>query len=570
MSTLPALNAISTAVNQGVLKQAFEDFLAGVKQIPGSGVAETTLTLASDAVTPSGGSGGIFTIDTEAAAASDNLATITMTNFPDGSCLIIRPASSARLVVVKHAGGGSGQILLRTAGDFTLGDTTHWLCLKRTGTSWQELWRLPSPAAVAIDTKTTTYALTAADCGKVIDATTGTWTLTLLALASAGVGFPVTVRNSGTGVITLDGNASETIDGATTLTLNPGDAISLSSEVGGWKSVVRTLGAGADIQGGIINGTLTASVSGNILTFALKTKSGGDPSASDSVYVIFRHGTITNGGYNVRRVTAALSWSLSAGSTVGFTSSMTGRIYAGLLDNSGTVEGFAYHPLSGLSLKAIDESALLSTTAEGGAGAADSAQVLYSTTARTGVPVRLLGYVEIQTGATAGNWSNSPTKIQTLGPGLPRTGTIMQPASASDSATATGATAMPFDNTIPQNTEGDQYLSLTLTPSSALNLLDIEHSGQYEAVGGAAFISVALYQDSTANALAAEAMHHTANAANYRHTLIHRMLAGTASSTTLKIRAGANANSVRFNGASGAGLFGGVGYSWLKATEIFA
>lgn len=239
MSTLPALNAISSAANQGVLKQALEDLLAGVKQLPGSGIAETTLTLASDAVTPPGGSGGIFTIDTEAAAASDNLATIALTNFPDGSVLIVRPASSARLVVVKHAAGGSGQILLRTGGDFTLGDTTHWLCLKRTGTSWQELWRMPALVWGAIDTKTGSYTLTAADRGKVIDATSGTWTLALLAVATAGIGFHVAIRNSGTGVITLDGNASETIDGATTLKLNPGHEIILVCDGTGWKSVSR-------------------------------------------------------------------------------------------------------------------------------------------------------------------------------------------------------------------------------------------------------------------------------------------------------------------------------------------
>lgn len=239
MSTLPALNAISTAANQGVLKQALEDFLAGVKQLPGSGIAETTLTLASDAVTPPGGSGGIFTIDTEAAAASDNLATIALTNFPDGSCLIIRPASSARLVVVKHAGGGSGQILLRTSGDFTLGDTTHWLCLKRTGTSWQEQWRMPALLWWAVDTKTGTYTVLAADRGKIIDATNGTWTLTFLAVATAGIGFHLSIRNSGTGVITLDGNASETIDGATTLKLNPGHEIILVCDGAGWKSTSR-------------------------------------------------------------------------------------------------------------------------------------------------------------------------------------------------------------------------------------------------------------------------------------------------------------------------------------------
>lgn len=239
MSTLPALNVISTAANEGVLKQAFEDFLAAVKQIPGAGITETTLTIASGAVTPPSGGGGIYTIDTEAAAASDDLTTITLTNIPDGSCLIIRPASSARLVVAKHAGGGSGQMLLRTSGDCTLGDTTHWLCLKRTGTSWQELWRMPALPWVAIDTKTGSYTVTAADRNKVLDATSGTWTLTLLAVATAGIGFLLTVRNSGTGVITLDGNASETIDGATTFKLNPGHEIQIVCDGTGWKSVAR-------------------------------------------------------------------------------------------------------------------------------------------------------------------------------------------------------------------------------------------------------------------------------------------------------------------------------------------
>lgn len=239
MSTLPALNAISSASNQGIAAQAFEDFLAAVKQIPGGGIAETTLTLASDAVTPFGGVGGIFTIDTEAAAASDNLATITQTNFPDGSCLIVRPASSARLVVVKHAAGGSGQILLRTAGDFTLGDTTHWLCLKRTGTSWQELWRLPALVWVGLETKTGSFTMTAADRAKIFDATSGSWTANMLPVATAGIGFHVAIRNSGTGVITLDGNASETIDGTTTLKLNPGHEIILVCDGTGWKSVSR-------------------------------------------------------------------------------------------------------------------------------------------------------------------------------------------------------------------------------------------------------------------------------------------------------------------------------------------
>lgn len=71
--------------------------------------------------------------------------------------------------------------------------------------------------------KTTTYSAVAADKGKLIDCT-GTWSLGLLAAATAGDAFCIGARNSGTGTITIDANLSETINGATTLALNPGES----------------------------------------------------------------------------------------------------------------------------------------------------------------------------------------------------------------------------------------------------------------------------------------------------------------------------------------------------------
>lgn len=50
---------------------------------------------------------------------------------------------------------------------------------------------------------------------------TNTFTLTLLACASAGDGFSFAVRNDGSGTITLDGNSSETINGSETVTVDP-------------------------------------------------------------------------------------------------------------------------------------------------------------------------------------------------------------------------------------------------------------------------------------------------------------------------------------------------------------
>jgi hypothetical protein len=44
-------------------------------------------------------------------------------------------------VVVKHNAGGSGQITLSKGVDLTLFDTTMWLLLRRSGTSWEEVMR---------------------------------------------------------------------------------------------------------------------------------------------------------------------------------------------------------------------------------------------------------------------------------------------------------------------------------------------------------------------------------------------------------------------------------------------
>lgn len=98
--------------------------------------------------------------------------------------------------------------------------------------------------------KTTTYAVLAADKGKLIDATTGTWTLSLLAAATAGDGFNVSVRNSGTGVITIDPNLTETIDGSTTLAVNAGESVLIYCTGTAWV----TIGKSSGVPSGSITG----------------------------------------------------------------------------------------------------------------------------------------------------------------------------------------------------------------------------------------------------------------------------------------------------------------------------
>src|SRR5438132_3437176 len=146
MTTFPAATYLSNAARtESEMKTAFEDFLAATKQLPG-GVSLTTLTIVSDQVTPVG---GLHRVDTEAAGATDNLAQILQTNLPDGSVLAISVANNARAVVAKHAAGGTGQLSLVGAADFTMTDITTWLLLRRNGTQWDEVGRWYGAAAAA-------------------------------------------------------------------------------------------------------------------------------------------------------------------------------------------------------------------------------------------------------------------------------------------------------------------------------------------------------------------------------------------------------------------------------------
>jgi hypothetical protein len=145
---------------------------------------------------------------------------------------------------------------------------------------------------------------------------------------------------------------------------------------------------------------ITASVASSAMTVTL------NPTVLD-----FRSTPLTSGTVNTRTVSAAISVVVSSGSTLGTVSATQSRIVVLALDNAGTIELAVVNISGGTNL---DETTLISTTAEGGAGAADSANVVYSTTARTSLPFRVVGYIE-STQATAGTWATAPSTIQGYG-----------------------------------------------------------------------------------------------------------------------------------------------------------
>lgn len=151
----------------------------------------------------------------------------------------------------------------------------------------------------------------------------------------------------------------------------------------------------AKIQG------VTASVAGSALTVSLlptwldfRSASGGVTSS----------GTITTVQNPV-----TISMVIPNTATLGTISAQLSRIVVLAINNAGTIELAAVNIAGGNDLS---ETGLISTTAI--SAGATSANVIYSTTARTSVAYRVVGYVE-STQATAGTWVTAPSTIQGSG-----------------------------------------------------------------------------------------------------------------------------------------------------------
>ena len=321
------------------------------------------------------------------------------------------------------------------------------------------------------------------------------------------------------------------------------------------------------------NGYMTASVASSAITIAIKTLAGTDATTTDAVTFVLRSSTITNGAVTGYALTGALTTVISSGSTLGCSASDKVRIHVGAMLNGSTSVELFYWTASvstSVSVKSFNLTELISTTAEGGSGGADSSQTAYSTAARTDQPWTYLGYIEATSSATAGQWS-SIDKIVNWQPGVPMPGDTIQNRRTQSGAVSTGTTIVPGDDTIPQITEGDQYMTQAITAASTINKFRI--MGIFNVTCSAADFAVytALFQDATVDALAAHFSSTSTTAGVAPTSIYHYMVTGTISETTFRIRMGPNqASTVTFNGASGARFFGGICDSYVEVQEIHA
>ena len=149
-------------------------------------------------------------------------------------------------------------------------------------------------------------------------------------------------------------------------------------------------------------------------------------------------------------------------------------------------------------------------------------------------------------------------------------GGIVQVQRTDDHTYQTTTTAMPYDDTIPQNTEGGEFMTVSITPKKATNKLRIQVLAKLNHSSASAGAMVgAIFQDSTANALAAGwTGRETVAYQPCELVLDHWMDAGTTSSTTFKFRAGGNLGATCvFNGNASGRLMGGVCNSYIMVTE---
>ena len=171
--------------------------------------------------------------------------------------------------------------------------------------------------------------------------------------------------------------------------------------------------------------------------------------------------------------------------------------------------------------------------------------------------------------STSGNILTSNGSAWTSAAAAGGGGKVLQCISVISNTTSSTTSAMTNDNSIPQNNEGGGFVfSQAITPASASNILMIHCVFQVGTGNASLSFGGALFQDSTANALS-YSFSSDANGGNVHGTpLFHRMVAGTTSATTFKVRFGGSGGTTYWNRRPSGNTYGGVLFSSMCIWEI--
>lgn len=146
-------------------------------------------------------------------------------------------------------------------------------------------------------------------------------------------------------------------------------------------------------------------------------------------------------------------------------------------------------------------------------------------------------------------------------------------AKTESTTTASDTTSgFPYDNTIPQNSEGVAYASLdtTYTPRDAASILEVEVNIPFISASAAKIVAFALFRDSGTDAIGFAAA--SVSAGDYKQgvTIKAYVAAGTASATTFKLRWGGYGSGTAYllRDLTTAALWGAVNKATMTVKEI--
>lgn len=322
------------------------------------------------------------------------------------------------------------------------------------------------------------------------------------------------------------------------------------------------------------NLSLQCSIAGNALTIALKTAAGSNPSTASPVRIVFRNATATTGDHTSVAVTSATSLTISSGSLLGQIG-FSFRFWIVAFNDNGIVRLGAINCSNGAAdtaaIFALGGTGIASSVAEGGAGGADSYWTFYTGAAVSAKPYTVLGYLTYETVlGTPGLYNALPDRLQLFGPNVPLPGHIIQTGNIVFPSVATGTTVIPSDNTIPQISEGDQYMTITISATSGANIGVLEcHINLSSSAAGT--LTSALFTNSSTDALAVTANISESAGRMFQQTIRFARILGRLTPIILTVRSGNSAaGTTTFNGVAGGQLYGGRYSSYVQLIELMA
>lgn len=403
------------------------------------------------------------------------------------------------------------------------------------------------------------YGLTSGDRATVILSEGGVTMLTPDSPAALGDGWFVYVINAGSGALTFDGNGA-TVDGAATKTINPSEsAVFFSDGANFW-----TLGYGRSIQSTVTATTINLAAETSPLTLS---------AAQVAAQVQDYTGALT-GNFIVNYGTGVGYWFVRNNTSGAF--SLTLRV-------NGSDAGVAIAQGSYSIVRSNGSNLVVAFTATSG-----TVTQVNTGTGLTGGPITTTGTISLaNTAVTPGSYgSASETLTATVDQQGRLTALADTPIAITKSQVTnlvgqyvsqkigivfpTVSTEIPYDNSIPQQSEGTEILTVTITPQSATSTLVVDVVVNFTA-DGIYYVTAGLFRDGTANALAAAPSSSTPVADAQSIVFRWDVVSGSTSATTFKVRIGVAAGSggtITINGVSGAQRLGGVYATSLSVQEI--